>query len=76
MKKYGLNEDDFVLDTRGEPTNSKSNTEDVQVHPDVRYVLYHVDKVLSDRTSKVDPNMSSSLHKSKPCLLHCVANLN
>lgn len=75
-EKYGLIDDDFVLDTRGLPGNSKSYTEKARVLPDLKYLLHHINHILGDTKHPISASINSTLHKSKPCPLHCVANQN
>lgn len=75
-EEYGLTEDDFIMDTRGEPGNSKSYTEVAQPLPDLKYLLHHLHKLLTDSTHRASPKINSTMHKSKPGPLHCIANQN
>ena len=38
--------------------------------------MHHINEILSNQEDRLDPNLNSTLHKNKPTLLHCVANLN
>jgi hypothetical protein len=72
--KYGLTEDDFVMDTRGEPGNSKSYTETWRQLPDLAFLMHHLDAILKGTVDPVNPSAVSTFHKSKPCAVHCIAN--